>query len=230
MLDLLARQYRSTPLEGCIAARAADLAGERDAAQRRKVEQAEAERWALEASGRAKAEAAAKAEAERKGREAAEAKKASSASPGDSGAAVTDVLGSFADWQVHRTRGSKLICFSVSEPTIKQGGFSESTYFCVSAWPEDQVGEEISIKLGFRPRTDSEVAARVGPETFQLFTKGSKAFVADAGDEKRLVSAMRAGNTVTVEGTGEDGAQRTSIFSLKGLTAALGMMKADCVR
>lgn len=135
----------------------------------------------------------------------------------------------FRDWTTYEHRGAPGdICFAVSTPkeTTPAGISRDDAYFYLSAWPKDGVKSEVSIKMGYDIRENSSVVVEIGNESFELFSKGDKAFVSDPNEELKLVNAMRRGSTMVVRGTSEANEQTTDTYSLIGVTAALNAVNA----
>lgn len=151
------------------------------------------------------------------------------ASPAYAQQPPTRQMEEFKDWTAYEHRGAPGdICFAVSQPkeTNPAGISRDSAYFYLSAWPKDGVKSEVSVKMGYDLNDDSNVSVQVGNETFQLFTKGDKAFVSDPNEELKLVNAMRRGSTMVVRGTTGDSVETEDTYSLIGVTAALNAVNA----
>ena len=83
------------------------------------------------------------------------------------------------------------------------------------------VSYEPQAMMGYPLREESKVTVTVDGKNYVLFTKGDSAWVENAAEEPALVSAMRAGSTMTVKATSRRGTNTTYTFSLSGVTAAL---------
>ena len=55
-----------------------------------------------------------------------------------------------------------------------------------------------------------------------------RAYIADAGEEQKLIFAMRKGSTITVVGTSERGTTTTDTYSLAGISQALQAVATNC--
>lgn len=142
----------------------------------------------------------------------------------------TKELTQHKDWTTYEHRGAPGdICFATSQPkqTEPAGISREDAYFYVSAWPKDGVKNEISVKLGYAVKADTQITVVVGRAEFALFAKGDKAFVRDPNDELKLVNAMRRGNNMVVTATNEEGVTTKDTYSLLGVTAAIREVN-DC--
>ena len=92
----------------------------------------------------------------------------------------------------------------------------------------DGVKAEISVKLGYPIKTGSDITVMVGNDTFTLFPKEERAYVADATEELKLIEAMKKGSKLTVQATSERGTATTDTYSLAGLSQALQALAAAC--
>lgn len=139
--------------------------------------------------------------------------------------------GKFGNWTLHQSEDAgQKICFAVSEPTEKTppGANRGKVLLYVSAWTKDGIKTEVSVKQGYPIKPGSEVAVTVGADSFQLFAKDERAFVADQASELKLVEVMKGGATLTVAGTSARGTATLDTYSLTGLTQALEAMAASC--
>jgi invasion protein IalB len=139
--------------------------------------------------------------------------------------------GNFGAWSLFTTdvTGQKL-CFATSQPTSSEpkGANRGPARAFVSAWPKDGVKTEISMKLGFPIKKESEVSVGVGTESYTLFPKDERAFVSDPTQELKLLEAMKKGSMLVVQATSERGTAVTDIYSLQGFTQAVQALGTAC--
>lgn len=144
----------------------------------------------------------------------------------------TVVAGKYGDWTLHLNEGkSYKICFITAEPEEKgaAAGTRVASLFYVSAWPKDGVKAEVSVKLGFAVKTGSEVKVSVDKDSFKLFPKDERAFVADATQELKLIEAMKKGTRLKVEAKSERGSTSTTDgYSLSGFSQAMTALAQAC--
>ncbi len=139
--------------------------------------------------------------------------------------------GRYGAWIMHQgADAASKICFAATQPTAKEpaGANRAKTLFYISAWPKEGVKAEISIKLGYRIKTGSDITVMVGNDTFTLFPKEERAYVADATEELKLIEAMKKGSKLTVQAMSERGTSTTDTYSLSGLSQALQALSASC--
>lgn len=140
-------------------------------------------------------------------------------------------LQKFSDWSAYvHDSPTKKVCFVIAKPKekrpkkVKRGPI----YFYVSHWSNDKVRNEISVKIGYPFRKNSNADVTIGKAKFKLFTKDEGAYVESADTEKRLVAAMRKGSLMTVQGRSSRGTLTTDKYSLSGLSSALDRIDAEC--
>ena len=73
---------------------------------------------------------------------------------------------------------------------------------------------------GFAFAPDTSATATVNGVSFELFTDRDAAWLLNPSQNEDLAGALRAGSTVTIEGTSDKGIRITETFSLAGATAA----------
>jgi invasion associated locus B (IalB) protein len=137
----------------------------------------------------------------------------------------------FGDWSVfaHEEKPKK-ICFVASQPkrALPKGVNRDPIYFYISAWPDDGIKTEVSIRLGYPIRSKVPVRVTIGGDKFDLFAKGDKAFVSDSTEELKLIDAMKKGSAMTVQATSKRGTRTSDSYSLRGLTDALSGLQKSC--
>lgn len=132
-------------------------------------------------------------------------------------------LGDFRDWSAYSASdGTGRVCFALSKPTSVEpavDGYSQA-YLYLTNRPGEGVANEINLVAGFPFAPDQPATLTIGSSTFELFTQKDAAWLLDASQADNLAGAMRAGSTLSIEGTSEKGILVTETFSLSGATAA----------
>jgi hypothetical protein len=141
------------------------------------------------------------------------------------------LLGDFRDWSAYAaSEGAGALCFALSKPTNVSptpDGYT-AAYLYLTNRPAENVSNEFNLIAGFLFAPDSTATVTVGPSTFALFTENDAAWLQDPGQSNALAAAMRAGSTLTVEGTSDKGIKITATFSLSGATAASEAISEEC--
>ncbi len=140
-------------------------------------------------------------------------------------------IGTFSSWTAFtHGEGGSLLCFATAQPTKQEPASAKRNpaFVYVSSWPKDGVKAEVSVRVGYPLKGGSEVTLAVGNTSFKLFVHGDRAYVADAGDELKLLEVMRKGSTLTVVGTSERGTTTTDTYSLAGISQALQAVTTNC--
>ncbi|CDO59574.1 Mlr4354 like protein [Candidatus Phaeomarinobacter ectocarpi] len=145
-------------------------------------------------------------------------------------------LGTFTDWRAYKvTNGPNTICYALSQPkdtapkNVKRG----QIYVMVANWPGRNVKGEVSVVAGYPYKKGSNVTADVDGAKHTLFTENDAqneggAWVQDRASERKLISAMKRGNSLRVQGTSGRGTLTTDRYSLSGVTAAIKAIDDGC--
>ncbi len=143
---------------------------------------------------------------------------------------AAELVATFNDWSVFSHSSPKKICFVASQPKEKlpRGAKRAPSFFYISAWPGDGVKSEVSIRLGYPIKAQSNIKVSIGPAAFNLYPKVDKAFVADATQELKLIEAMKKGSFMSVSAVSQRGTQTTDKYSLVGISAALKKLVEAC--
>lgn len=140
------------------------------------------------------------------------------------------LLQKYNDWAAYTSEGSPKVCFAVSQPrdsspkNVRRGPI----YFYVSHYPGDKIAGEISVKMGYPFAPGAKVTVTIGSEKFELFTKDEGGFVEKTEDEAKLVGALKAGSSMTVQGRSARGTSTSDNYSLSGTTDALDRIAKEC--
>lgn len=144
-------------------------------------------------------------------------------------ASAATLVKTYRDWSLFsHEQSDKKICFAATQPKDSAPSDREGVFFYVSAWPKDGVKSEVSVRLGYKIKQGSTVKVSVGSDSFDLFAKDDKAFVADPTEELKLIEAMKRGSSMKVEATSDSGSSTSDTYSLMGISAALRGLSDTC--
>ena len=140
-------------------------------------------------------------------------------------------LGKFKDWEsfVLLQDGNKT-CFAQSIPVVsapKKMKRDPSRLF-VSFRPNENIANEVSVTNGYEFKLKAPISAKSGKKSYDLFSKGRFAWVADNNDEKKLISTMKKASRLMIIGNSEKGEQTTDHYSMMGFTKAYNIAKKSC--
>ena len=121
------------------------------------------------------------------------------------------------------------VCYALSTPTAMQPAEVNhgDIFFLVSQKPSQAGAFEPQVVMGYPMREGSKVVVDIDGQDFNMFVRGESAWVENAADEPRLVSALRAGSAMTVEAVSQRGTATSYTYSLSGVTAAINSIN-DC--
>jgi len=140
-------------------------------------------------------------------------------------------IGKFKDWEsfVLSQEGNK-ICFAQSIPVIRAPKKlkREPSRLFVSFRPSENIKNEISVTNGYEFKAKAPVAAKSGKKTYDLFSKGKFAWVADSNDEAKLITTMKKASRLMIIGNTNKGDQTTDHYSMMGFTKAYNTAKKSC--
>jgi hypothetical protein len=145
------------------------------------------------------------------------------------------LLGVSKGWSAYQaTTGDGKVCYALSKPvrSAPKKAVRDPIYLLISDWPDRRVQGELEVVPGY-PYKDGEPAiAEVGSVKVEFYTrnagKSGSAWVKDAGDEARLLEAMRHGSTLTISGVSQRGTHTKDTYSLGGIAAVLDKVHDAC--
>jgi hypothetical protein len=148
-------------------------------------------------------------------------------------AGATSILVS-KSWTAYKSGdGAGKMCFVASQPTDTKydppGVKSrDPAYFMITTIPGKKIKNEASTIIGYKFKGGAKVMVDVGGTKFTMFTDSDNAWIENPADESALVSAMRGGSTMSVQGTSSRGTVSTDTYSLSGVSAALDAIAKEC--
>jgi invasion protein IalB len=143
------------------------------------------------------------------------------------------LLGQFDGWGAYKaTPGGKKVCFALAKPSsaaiVPPNKKRDPSYAFVSTRPGEKVKNEVSVIVGYPQKGGVDAAATIGGATYVMYTQADGAWVKNAADEAKMVSAMRSGDELVVKSESASGAKTTDTYSLKGLAPALDKVAEEC--
>ena len=148
------------------------------------------------------------------------------------GQAQETFIETFGAWNAFSDKeNGKPLCYIASLPEKSAGKYSErgDTYVMITLRPSERITGEVSIRAGYTYKKGTDTQARVDSgKPFKLFTDGGYAWTRDTDTDRAVITAMRGGGTMIVEGTSTRGTLTTDTYSLKGFTAALKAASKAC--
>ena len=150
---------------------------------------------------------------------------------GTAAAQSVQAIGTFKSWAAYSaSEGGGAVCFALSKPTDvtpSPDGYTQA-YLYLTHRPAENVSNEINLVAGFEFAPDQPATLTVDGKTFDLFTQKDAAWLLDASKSDSLAGAIRAGSSLTIEGTTSRGVKIDETFSLSGATAASRAIDGGC--
>ena len=141
------------------------------------------------------------------------------------------LLGEHRAWSSYgATDATGAVCFAMTKPESVTPAPDDYTqaYIYITNRPAENVTTEFNLVAGFTFQPDSKATINVGGQVFNLFTQNDAAWLDDASQASALATAIRAGSSMTVEGTSAAGIKVTQAYSLSGATAAQQSIGTGC--
>jgi invasion protein IalB len=143
------------------------------------------------------------------------------------------LLGQFGDWGAYRAMpGGKKVCFALAKPsaatTEPANKKRDPSYAFISTRPAEKVKNEVSVIVGYPQKANIDASAAVSGTTYVMYTQNDGAWVKNAADEAKMMSAMRNGGELVVKSESGRNTKSTDTYSLKGLGQALDKVAEEC--
>ncbi len=145
-------------------------------------------------------------------------------------------LGTFTDWRAFKVdNGANTICYALSSPkdTSPKNVRRGPIYAMIANWPGRKVAGEFSVVSGYPYKKESTAIADVDGGKYTMFTQNDAkneggAWVQDRATERKLIAALKRGNSLKITGTSGRGTQTNDRYSLSGVTAAIKAIDDAC--
>lgn len=141
------------------------------------------------------------------------------------------ILGDYRDWSAYATSDDAgQLCFAMTKPETVTPQPDEYTqaYVYITHRPGEGVRGEFNLVAGYEFGEDSFAEVKVSGDSYQLFTKDDAAWLDDPAQAVNLAGNIRAGSSLSVEGTTVRGIKIKQVFSLSGATAAQRAIDSEC--
>ncbi len=142
------------------------------------------------------------------------------------------VLGEYGDWMAyHYHDGKGNVCYMVSKPTKDEGKYSKrgDIYVVVTHRPADKSFDVVNFDAGYTFKNGAPFVVKIGHNTVaNFFTEGTKAWTLNEETDKKMVTLMKGGDRMIVDGVSSRGTKTKDTYSLKGFTGAYKAISAKC--
>ena len=136
-----------------------------------------------------------------------------------------ETIGVYRGWGAFRD-AAPARCYAIARP-VRAGGRS-GAFASVATWPDRGLRASVDVRLS-RPRDRSAgVTLSVGERRFALVATGLHAWAADGPSDRALVSAIRAGRSMSIEAVGEGGRPFADVYALAGAATAIDAAALAC--
>lgn len=134
-------------------------------------------------------------------------------------------------WEAYTySEDGQKVCYMGSQPTSAKGDYTQrgKIYVMVTHRPALKLLNEVSFITGYTYKSGSEVDLRIDSKSFKLFTQDDSAWAVNSEEDRKLVSAMKAGSTMVVVGYSSRDTKTTDTYSLLGFTDAYNAISKAC--
>lgn len=137
----------------------------------------------------------------------------------------------FSKWEAYTySEDGQKVCYMGSQPTSAKGDYTQrgKIYVMVTHRPALKLLNEVSFITGYTYKAGSDVDLQIDSKKFKLFTHDDSAWAVNSEEDRKLVSAMKAGSKMVVVGYSSRGTKTTDTYSLSGFTAAYNAISKAC--
>ena len=128
------------------------------------------------------------------------------------------------DWSIYSENKT---CYIASQPISENGNFKkrDQPYVLINSKGKT---DEINVSSGYDYKPSVHVQLSVDGKKFRLFSQGENAWAKTSADDKAIITAMKGGSKLEINGLSAKGSYSTDTYSLKGIAGAYKRMKQLC--
>ena len=149
-------------------------------------------------------------------------------------AAAPQVIGEYGDWTAYYYKeGKNSVCYMVSTPKKDEGKYSKrgNIYAVVTHRPAEKSFDVVNFDASYVFKSGAPFTVKIGHNTVSsFFTEQGKAWTLNEETDKKMVSLMKNGERMIVDGVSAKGTPTKDTYSLKGFTGAYKAISAKCKR
>ncbi len=136
----------------------------------------------------------------------------------------------FRDWSVLSSgSGSEKYCYAITWPKNTHAtSIERKPYLLVAHQPGQAVRNQVEVNAGVPFVSESNAKVVVGRRSYELYTVSDGAWMESSVQENRLVSDMKKGSKLIVNGQVGNGDWISDSYSLLGFTAAMKKIIQIC--
>jgi hypothetical protein len=135
----------------------------------------------------------------------------------------TKLIGEFRAWKAYSfMEDGEKVCYMASSPTRQEGNYTRRgpVFVLITHRPADGTKNVVNMVAGYTYKEGEPVIARIGEQTFKLYTEKERAWATDDSTDEALIRAMRGGRRMIVKGVSWRGTKTKDTYSLLGFSRA----------
>lgn len=140
-------------------------------------------------------------------------------------------IGTYGDWKAYTYQedGNK-VCYMAASPESAKGNYKKrgNVYAMVTHRPADKAIGVFSYLAGYTYGNQAKVTLTIDGQQTVLLGQGETAWTPNDETDRKLVSALRKGSKMIVDGASDKGTATKDTYSLKGSGSAYDAMSKEC--
>jgi len=137
-----------------------------------------------------------------------------------------ETLGIFGSWGAFADP-SPARCYAIAQPV--QAGGAGQPFASIATWPGQGARNQLHIRLSRARDARARVTVSVGERRFELVAGAADAWAADARTDAAIVTAIRAGRSMSVETLARTGQPFADVYALRGAATAIDAAALACI-
>ncbi len=150
---------------------------------------------------------------------------------GAQAASQPESLGQNGAWSGYTfTENKQKVCYLTGTPKASEGDYTKrgDVFLFITHYPASNVFDDLYFDMGYPLKKGGEGKVTVGKQTFSLVGDDTHLFSEDRKQDKKIINALKQGDTLVVKSVSQKGTKTTDTFDLKGFVKTYQAISKAC--
>jgi hypothetical protein len=128
------------------------------------------------------------------------------------------------------TENKQKVCYMTGSPEKSEGDYKKrgDVFLFITHYPGSNVFDDLYFDLGYPVKKNGEATVTVGKTSFSLVGDKTHVFSADRKQDKKIISALKQGDTLVIKSVSQKGTKSVDTFDLKGFVKTYQAISKAC--
>jgi hypothetical protein len=140
-------------------------------------------------------------------------------------------LGENGAWSGYTfTENKQKVCYLTGTPKASEGDYTKrgDVFLFITHYPQSNVFDDLYFDMGYPLKKGAEGTVSVEKTSFSVIGDKNHLFSADRKQDKKIINALKQGDTLVVKSVSQKGTKTTDTFDLKGFVKTYQAISKAC--